>query len=255
MKTKLKLNFSTQDTVLRSPLPFRIFENLKDYSVKALVNAVDHVGTVAAKLDDLLSKRTKEMSILEFNMSRVTQQLQAYHDSTICEGLNHYQNARRRPRYGLHYALSEQPVGEGSTYIEKECTMAQNMSLPGNLGQRQDDTASDSNARRSLLWHLTSETPLISSSSTPTGPHGPNVVNRSTLSNSRSDKKLQGFLTRSLSGGQFSSSKLSPSPSILNTIQEPVQFSFRDYVYDDEARACFFVCLKELMLLLEAKVT
>ncbi|MCO5573368.1 hypothetical protein L7F22_027137 [Adiantum nelumboides] len=196
-----------------------IYENLKDYSVKALVNAVDHVGTVAAKLDDLLLQHTKEMSVLNFSMSRLTQHLQAYHDSALCEGLNHFQTAQRRPRYSLQYALLEQPLGEGPKYIEKDQNMLQTRSHE----QRQDDTTSDTSAPRSLLWHLTSETPSVSSGcSTPTGHH---VVNRSTSSNSRSDKKLQGFLTRSLSGGQFSSPKISPSSSILSTIQEPAHSS------------------------------
>jgi hypothetical protein len=31
----------------------RVLDNLKDYAVRALVNAVDHLGTVAYKLTDL----------------------------------------------------------------------------------------------------------------------------------------------------------------------------------------------------------
>ena len=51
----------------------RVLDNLKDYSVKALVNAVDHLGTVAYKLNDLLSQQTSEISTTELRAASLAQ--------------------------------------------------------------------------------------------------------------------------------------------------------------------------------------
>lgn len=53
--------------------PGRVLDNLKDYSVKALVNAVDHLGTVAYKLNDLLSQQTTEISSTELRAASLAQ--------------------------------------------------------------------------------------------------------------------------------------------------------------------------------------
>jgi hypothetical protein len=51
----------------------RVLDNLKDYAVKALVNAVDHLGTVAYKLSDLLSQQTTEISAIELQAASLAQ--------------------------------------------------------------------------------------------------------------------------------------------------------------------------------------
>lgn len=50
-----------------------MLDNLKDYVVQALVNAVDHLGTVAYKLTDLLEKHTLDVSMMELNISCLNQ--------------------------------------------------------------------------------------------------------------------------------------------------------------------------------------
>lgn len=50
-----------------------MLDNLKDYVVRALVNAVDHLGTVAYKLTDLLEKHTLDVSMMELNISCLNQ--------------------------------------------------------------------------------------------------------------------------------------------------------------------------------------
>ncbi|KAI3787405.1 hypothetical protein L1987_41855 [Smallanthus sonchifolius] len=47
----------------------RVLDNLKDYAVRALVNAVDHLGTVAYKLTDLLDQQTLEISTMGLHVS------------------------------------------------------------------------------------------------------------------------------------------------------------------------------------------
>ena len=52
---------------------FRVLDNLKDYTVKALVNAVDHLGTVASKLTDLFDQQSCDVSTMEMRASCVSQ--------------------------------------------------------------------------------------------------------------------------------------------------------------------------------------
>lgn len=51
----------------------RVLDNLKDYAIRALVNAVDHLGTVAYKLTDLFEQQASEISTLELNVTCLNQ--------------------------------------------------------------------------------------------------------------------------------------------------------------------------------------
>lgn len=53
----------------------RVLDNLKDYSVKALVNAVDHLGTVAYKLNDLISMQHEAVDNTQLAASAIAQVL------------------------------------------------------------------------------------------------------------------------------------------------------------------------------------
>lgn len=48
-------------------------ETLKDYAVKALVNTVDHLGSVTFKVNDLLDEKVDEVSGTEFRVSSIEQ--------------------------------------------------------------------------------------------------------------------------------------------------------------------------------------
>lgn len=50
-----------------------MLENLKDYAVRAVVNAVDHLGTVAYKLTDLFEQQASEVSTVELKVARLNQ--------------------------------------------------------------------------------------------------------------------------------------------------------------------------------------
>jgi hypothetical protein len=56
-------------------LDIRVLDNLKDYAVRALVNAVDHLGTVAYKLTDLYEQQASEVSTLELKVACLNQVL------------------------------------------------------------------------------------------------------------------------------------------------------------------------------------
>lgn len=50
-----------------------MLDNLKDYAVRALVNAVDHLGTVAYKLTDILEQQTLDASTIDLKVSALNQ--------------------------------------------------------------------------------------------------------------------------------------------------------------------------------------
>jgi hypothetical protein len=46
-----------------------VVENLKDYAIKALINTVDHLGSVAYKVDRFLDQKIDEVSGMELRFS------------------------------------------------------------------------------------------------------------------------------------------------------------------------------------------
>uniref|UniRef100_A0A803L2J1 Uncharacterized protein n=1 Tax=Chenopodium quinoa TaxID=63459 RepID=A0A803L2J1_CHEQI len=50
-----------------------VIETLKDYAIKALVNTVDHLGSVTYKVNDLLEEKVEEASETEFHVSCIEQ--------------------------------------------------------------------------------------------------------------------------------------------------------------------------------------
>lgn len=51
----------------------RVVDTLKDYAIKALVNTVDHLGTVTYKVNDLLGENIDEVSGTELRVSCLEQ--------------------------------------------------------------------------------------------------------------------------------------------------------------------------------------
>lgn len=50
-----------------------MLDNLKDYAVRALVNAIDHLGTVAYKLSDMLEQQTLDITSMELKVTCLNQ--------------------------------------------------------------------------------------------------------------------------------------------------------------------------------------
>ena len=48
-------------------------ETLKDYAIKALVNTVDHLGSVTYKVNDILDEKAEEVSGTELRVSCIEQ--------------------------------------------------------------------------------------------------------------------------------------------------------------------------------------
>ncbi|CAL9187734.1 unnamed protein product [Musa hybrid cultivar] len=129
-----------------------VLDNLKNYAGRALVNAVDHLGTVAYRLTDLFEQQMLDVSTMEMKISCLNQQAfacQAYGDT---EGLSKLQMTGRISRHHKHYSLpnsgrrslqssSQWPAGGNAN----PCKARPHSHAPGKPGSK------------TLSWHLASE--------------------------------------------------------------------------------------------------
>ncbi|KAL4310026.1 hypothetical protein GQ457_01G055230 [Hibiscus cannabinus] len=130
-----------------------VLENLKDYAAKALVNTVDHLGTVANKLTDLLEQQTLEVSTMELKASCLNQQhltCQTYSDK---EGLRQQRVLAFVPRRHKHYILPES-VNNKLSSIQRVQTNPRQINFQAKSLLQPSDTP----VLKPLSWHLASET-------------------------------------------------------------------------------------------------
>ncbi|CAL5400929.1 unnamed protein product [Camellia sinensis] len=127
-----------------------VLDNLKDYAVRALVNAVDHLGTVASKLTDLVEQQTSDVSAMALKVSCLNQQLLTCQTYTDKEGLRQQQLLAFIPRHHKHYILPTRRYILARTYKQ----------MLGKVIFRQDliITLQCIPASKTLSWHLASET-------------------------------------------------------------------------------------------------
>ncbi|CAK9267678.1 unnamed protein product, partial [Sphagnum jensenii] len=167
-----------------------VLDNLKDYAVKALVNAVDHLGTVAYKLSDLLSQQTTEISAIELQAASLAQRMRSCQEHSDREGLKKQSLAKNMHVNHKHYVLSD-PVATGeqiSAILRETFDVNQPQPLPSTTLQMevhplpvpkpvplfQDplpsaDFAVGSKSSKTLAWHFASDAaPVPSTHSTST---------------------------------------------------------------------------------------
>ncbi|KAH8968794.1 hypothetical protein BDL97_02G000800 [Sphagnum fallax] len=166
-----------------------VLDNLKDYAVKALVNAVDHLGTVAYKLSDLLSQQTTEISAIELQAASLAQRMRSCQEHSDCEGLKKQSLAKNMHVNHKHYVLSD-PVATGeqiSAILRETFDVNQPQPLPSTTLQMevhplpvpkpvplfQDPLPSadfaGSKSSKTLAWHFASDAaPVPSTHSTST---------------------------------------------------------------------------------------
>ncbi|XP_066306374.1 putative protein ABIL2 isoform X1 [Miscanthus floridulus] len=88
-----------------------VTKNLKEYAVKALVNTVDHLGSISFKVSGLIDQRFNEVADANLRISCIqqrTQVSQAYMDR---EGLSQQSLVITAPKYHKRYIL---PAGDQS---------------------------------------------------------------------------------------------------------------------------------------------
>ncbi|XP_009623775.1 protein ABIL2 isoform X2 [Nicotiana tabacum] len=86
-----------------------VVNTLKDYAIKALVNTVDHLGSVTYKVSDLLDEKVDEVSGTELRLSCIEQRLKTCQEYIDHEGLSQQSLVIHTPKYHKRYIL---PVGE-----------------------------------------------------------------------------------------------------------------------------------------------
>ncbi|CAN1250795.1 Protein ABIL3 [Linum perenne] len=82
-----------------------VVETLKDYAIKALVNTVDHLGSVTFKVNDLLDEKVDEVTGTEFRVSCIEQRLRTCQEYIDHEGLSQQSLVINTPKYHKRYIL------------------------------------------------------------------------------------------------------------------------------------------------------
>ncbi|ESW19248.1 hypothetical protein PHAVU_006G108900 [Phaseolus vulgaris] len=130
-----------------------VLDNLKDYAVRALINAVDHLGTVAYKLNDLLEQQTFDVSTMELKVSTLNQKLLTCHVYTDKEGLRQQQLLAFVPRHHKHYILPNSVNKKVHFSSHRQINARQNL-----VRTRTRLPSSGTPISKTLSWHLASET-------------------------------------------------------------------------------------------------
>ncbi|XP_062213052.1 putative protein ABIL2 [Phragmites australis] len=88
-----------------------VMNNLKEYAVKALVNTVDHVGSISFKVSSLIDQRFDEVSYANLRVSCIQQRTQISQGFMDREGLSQQSLVITAPKYHKRYIL---PAGDES---------------------------------------------------------------------------------------------------------------------------------------------
>ncbi|KAL6884624.1 hypothetical protein ACP4OV_010560 [Aristida adscensionis] len=82
-----------------------VMDNLKEYAVKALVNTVDHLGSVSFKVSSLLDQRFDEVCDANLRISCIHQRTQMSQACMDREGLSQQSLVITAPKYHKRYIL------------------------------------------------------------------------------------------------------------------------------------------------------
>ncbi|XP_021311901.1 putative protein ABIL2 [Sorghum bicolor] len=86
-------------------------KNLKEYAVKALVNTVDHLGSISFKVSSLIDQRFNEVADANLRISCIQQRAQVSQACMDREGLSQQSLVITAPKYHKRYIL---PAGDQS---------------------------------------------------------------------------------------------------------------------------------------------
>uniref|UniRef100_A0A7N0R9K6 Uncharacterized protein n=2 Tax=Kalanchoe fedtschenkoi TaxID=63787 RepID=A0A7N0R9K6_KALFE len=100
-----------------------VMESLKDYSIKALVNTIDHLGSVASKVENMLDKKLAQVGDMELRFSCVEQRVGAWKELINRQGLAQQMLLIDTPNHHKHYIL---PVTASKNKIQVIGASAEN---------------------------------------------------------------------------------------------------------------------------------
>ncbi|KAL4562650.1 hypothetical protein LXL04_026678 [Taraxacum kok-saghyz] len=129
-----------------------VLDNLKDYAIRALVNAVDHLGTVAYKLTDILEQQSLEISATGLHVACLHQQILTCQTYTDREALRQQELLAVVPRHHKHYSLPKS--------VSKKVHFSPQTKTDGKQSQfhsRPRQFSSGTPPANTLCWHLASE--------------------------------------------------------------------------------------------------
>nr|GMD61936.1 protein ABIL1-like isoform X2 [Ipomoea batatas] len=131
-----------------------VIDNLKDYAVRAFVNAVDHLGTVSYKLTDILEQQSLDVSMMELKVSCLDQRVLTCQTYTDHEGLRQQQLLATIPRLHKHYTLPAPGICPVNKNVQTS-SLIQRSPRP-HIQTRQHLFVSGAPAAKTLSWHLSS---------------------------------------------------------------------------------------------------
>ncbi|KAK3229657.1 hypothetical protein Dsin_001538 [Dipteronia sinensis] len=134
-----------------------VVETLKDYAIKALVNTVDHLGSVTYKVNDLLYEKVDEVSGTELRVSCIEQRLRTCKEYIDHEGISQQSLVIDTPKYHKRYIL---PAGETMHGAIRTKSKYIGCSLDD-----EDDWHQFRNAVRATITETPRETPTSTASS------------------------------------------------------------------------------------------
>ncbi|KAL1108327.1 hypothetical protein V6Z11_D03G104000 [Gossypium hirsutum] len=78
-------------------------DTLKDYAIKALVNTVDHLGSIAYKINTFLDEKINDYSVMELRLFCLEQRLRTCQDYVNLGGLSQQSLVLEAPKHHKHY--------------------------------------------------------------------------------------------------------------------------------------------------------
>ncbi|CAA7408619.1 unnamed protein product [Spirodela intermedia] len=104
-----------------------VVDTLKDYTVKAIVNTVDHLGSVSCKVNGLLGEKVDEVSGAELRVTCIEQRLRTCQGLIDQEGLSQQSLVITTPKYHKRYIL---PVGESMPGSGRHASSVSSQEIP-----------------------------------------------------------------------------------------------------------------------------
>ncbi|KAL8090641.1 protein ABIL3-like isoform X2 [Apium graveolens] len=86
-----------------------VFETLKDYATKALVSSVDHLGSVAFKVNSFLDDKVNEFSDAKVRFSNIEQRLRTCQEFTEQSGVQRQVVVTETPKHHKRYICRDKP--------------------------------------------------------------------------------------------------------------------------------------------------
>ncbi|KAJ4900471.1 Protein ABIL3 [Raphanus sativus] len=108
-----------------------VVETLKDYAIKALVNTVDHLGSVTYKVNDFVDEKVDQVAGTELRVACIEQRLRMCQEFMDHEGRSQQSLVINTPKFHKRYIL---PSGE----IKKGGNLAKLKSVESSFGDEAD---------------------------------------------------------------------------------------------------------------------